>query len=1067
MNKTSQFIILALISIFSVVGFVAADGIGTIPQLQQFVATTSPSSAITQQVYGRPLYLTGLTPSTGICTDSNGFLTTTGCPAGGGGGSGGGTFSTTTSNVAGRLINYPNNTTDIVNIGSNSTTTGKFYFDPNIGYSFLTGTSTIGTALQIGATSGDNALKIATGRIYPASVSTGGAINCDEGTQAQFPCLVIHNNSSGAGTGRLLVINQEGTAVTQDMILASSSGANVTAFNVKGFPTGKGILKIEHTGGGTGFSNASLFSGDLLNCTDCQGIFLKGSIGGTGKLINFVDSSSGTLGFFDSTGLFNSKYSSSTIYSSFVIASSTNYFGAGLSSCAGASNALTWTGGIFGCNTISGTGLTAYDAFTHPYAASSATTSTLYFNNGFASNASSSISSLLLPALSQGLVYTGTSGIVDTTATTSATCAGTLSCTSFTVLGSSPITLTGSGGASSGGGVGWATSTADVNSIFSYGTGGVYVRGNSASATSSRSLLEVNAPGGVMPFYVGSSTSLFEVDGATGNIGIGTTTPPSPLTLNPTPNQLVSLNPLFLLGTSTLSGASAAGTYIGANAPTGFTGNMIDFQLAATSRFKVANDGTVTSNSTANFATFQGNASTVLIRSTGGTTGAGTAGITFNNNNSPAFTSGTGQATLVSTTFAPTSGNAAYDFAEVQGTVNQTGTAVGISRGYYANPTLTRAYDYRALEIAGSTYNMSVSTTTLVSTLFNAPTFASTSAATLTNGYTKQITGAPIASTNVTIATSTALFVGGGAVNGGGSVISAYGLQVFSSTGALNNYAATFMNGNVGIGTTTPTSAQMVVASSTGPQISLSSGVGIPQWVMRNAGGDLSFSTTTATGSATTSTAALTLTGSGKPGVAISSSTPNATLTVESRGGDFSYQFYVGSSTSPSMYIDNAKHIFIPNITAATGGTNQTVCFKSTTGELIDETTTACAVSSAKFKKNIANLDISGLDLLMQLHPVSYSYKDDVSYDYQNTQYGFIAEQVAAVDPHLAEYGTDGLPRTLDDRAILASIVKAVQELAHMKGAVRSIEENFQWLAIIALFGFVLYQQKQIKKLQK
>ncbi|EFX60056.1 hypothetical protein DAPPUDRAFT_125666, partial [Daphnia pulex] len=41
-----------------------------------------------------------------------------------GGGSGGGTWSTTTSTVAGRLINYPNNTTDIINVGSNSTTTG-------------------------------------------------------------------------------------------------------------------------------------------------------------------------------------------------------------------------------------------------------------------------------------------------------------------------------------------------------------------------------------------------------------------------------------------------------------------------------------------------------------------------------------------------------------------------------------------------------------------------------------------------------------------------------------------------------------------------------------------------------------------------------------------------------------------------------------------------------------------------------------------------------------------------------------------------------------------------------
>jgi len=49
----------------------------------------------------------------------------------GGGGSGGGTWGTTTSQVAGRLINYPLNTTDIVTIGAISTTTAEFWFDPN------------------------------------------------------------------------------------------------------------------------------------------------------------------------------------------------------------------------------------------------------------------------------------------------------------------------------------------------------------------------------------------------------------------------------------------------------------------------------------------------------------------------------------------------------------------------------------------------------------------------------------------------------------------------------------------------------------------------------------------------------------------------------------------------------------------------------------------------------------------------------------------------------------------------------------------------------------------------
>lgn len=50
--------------------------------------------------------------------------------AGGGGGSGG-TWATTTSTVAGQNVNYPLENDDIVAIGSNSTTTAEWWFDPN------------------------------------------------------------------------------------------------------------------------------------------------------------------------------------------------------------------------------------------------------------------------------------------------------------------------------------------------------------------------------------------------------------------------------------------------------------------------------------------------------------------------------------------------------------------------------------------------------------------------------------------------------------------------------------------------------------------------------------------------------------------------------------------------------------------------------------------------------------------------------------------------------------------------------------------------------------------------
>lgn len=50
------------------------------------------------------------------------------------------------------------------------------------------------------------------------------------------------------------------------------------------------------------------------------------------------------------------KYSSSTEYSSFKVASSTNWYGGGLTTCSDATSALTWSGGFFGCHTITASG---------------------------------------------------------------------------------------------------------------------------------------------------------------------------------------------------------------------------------------------------------------------------------------------------------------------------------------------------------------------------------------------------------------------------------------------------------------------------------------------------------------------------------------------------------------------------------------------------------------------------------------------------------------------------------------------------------------------------------------
>jgi hypothetical protein len=69
-------------------------------------------------------------------------------------------------------------------------------------------------------------------------------------------------------------------------------------------------------------------------------------------------------------------------------------------------------------------------------------------------------------------------------------------------------------------------------------------------------------------------------------------------------------------------------------------------------------------------------------------------------------------------TFFPNSGNANATAFSYEGTINQTGTATGITRGIYINPTLTAAADFRAIEttngkvIFGGTGNVLIGTTT-------------------------------------------------------------------------------------------------------------------------------------------------------------------------------------------------------------------------------------------------------------------------------------------------------------------------------------------------------------------
>lgn len=68
--------------------------------------------------------------------------------------------------------------------------------------------------------------------------------------------------------------------------------------------------------------------------------------------------------------------------------------------------------------------------------------------------------------------------------------------------------------------------------------------------------------------------------------------------------------------------------------------------------------------------------------------------------NSAATSVATDDATVFTGTFNPTSGGRIYNFLHFTATVNQTGGANGVTRGIFIEPTLTAAFDFRAIETA-------------------------------------------------------------------------------------------------------------------------------------------------------------------------------------------------------------------------------------------------------------------------------------------------------------------------------------------------------------------------------
>lgn len=366
----------------------------------QYLGTTSPSTIAWRGLIVDEICFTG---------DS----CETAWPLGGGGGSGG-TWSTTTSGVTGQLFNYPNNNDDIVTIGSNSSTTAEFYYDPNIQSLFVkSASSTIAGVLDV---VGNFKLPLLSqGLLYNGS---GGLTNSVGTTTltASSPLSLSQPVVKVGGSNSVLTIDTSGTW-SGNAGTASALAANGGNCSAGSFPLG-----VDASGAVESCTDAWTEAENTAAAYAAQATTI--TIAGTS---NQITSSAGAQSLaanrtwtlsFPNQVIFP-QYASTTLGFSTPYASSTSWFGGGLTSCSnGTTEKLLYnsTTGQFSCGTDQNTGggTSAYEI---------ATTSDI--------------------ALSQLAYIAKTAGrtTLASVATTTLSCSGGTNCSQAVVIGSSPITV--------------------------------------------------------------------------------------------------------------------------------------------------------------------------------------------------------------------------------------------------------------------------------------------------------------------------------------------------------------------------------------------------------------------------------------------------------------------------------------------------------------------------------------------------------------------------------------------------------------------------------------------------
>lgn len=881
--------------------------IGLALALTGFLGITDKANAPTQQFgsFSDPFVSVQLAPNpqNGNCLTTNGTDNAWSSSCGGGGSS---QWATTTNTVG----IYPAGASGVV-IGGSATTTNTVLQ--------VIGTTT-SSSLGVGSTAiGNNVLKVSplTGLDISASESVGGMLNANVSTSDEIAGVFYSNHSGGS---RTVSIVANDPAYTGNALHVRSAGTK-TAFNLAGAPQGQGLMKAASDG--VGDANAAIVSTDA-STGGFLGQLWFGKCGISATCWNMRDSNNaqlmtytgfGYLGLGTTTPFTQIQIATSSrpqlsltdpnaaagfkhwVFRSnggrLDIATSSDTFATSSASALSIdSNGNLYIKDLVSCDTIdtdaSGQLSCGTDASggggDFPFTPTSwgvSTSTTLGFLNGFLSTASSTQSgNFFLPALSQGVLYTGTNGLVNTAASSSIF--------GFTPLSSYDAWTHGAAGLSA------TTSVIGIGSSTPWGMLSVTQTG-----TDPAFIVEDSASPDTSPFIINAS----------GNVGIGTAAPVAKLDVR---GQVATQNWLNIWNSSNV------GTMTGGDGRAAITFGATD----ATNSWFFGQQGNA-ARATDKFGLYTW-ASNSWIQTWNPATGNVGIGTTNPVAKLDVYTGSPGMALDAFTGMALQSST--HQYLKFNSTANT-----------------QQALEFRVANVyeGGMSWEDGSRGNKLLLYSKGDIDFQGTSQSRMyiqNSGNVGIGTTGPIAKLNIKQSSDA---IAGGLLlteSAGDYASGMYrqaginGALILRST-SVDTVAIT--QGNVGIGTTTP-NFKLVSTNSTGPQLSLSAGAGLNQWVMRNEGGELAIATSTYT--ATSSVSALRIDSNGWgvwqllksvaklviPFGANPTVNTQGEIAIDTTVASSSLAFYDGTAER-RLYTDNTKSFFLSTSTLSSfNGTGTT-----------------------------------------------------------------------------------------------------------------------------------------------